>query len=423
MKRTMSRLMTAALIFALAICTISGCGMSGGKGEKTEHGNQTLFSYDGKDVTLKKAWIYAKMTAAQYEQVYTSYFGENFWTMEMGTDEEGNPTTFEDSVKEQVTAQIKRVLVLCNRAEEAGASLSEEEKTQCAEYAKAFAKEEAGKAILAECGGTEKDMVEIYEENALASKVQEYMIRDTDTDISEEEARKTTISRIVFATTTTDDNGATVDMKEEEKQEAFSKAQAVLAQVQGGRDIAEVAKEQEYSSVEETFAAGESEEGKAFEELLATMKDGDIVPEVKECDNGYVVARLDAYTDAAETESHRQTLLEERQQNKFKEVYDSWTAELEKEWSYKEDVNQELWAELVLHSEESTAAETTEETSPEGETEAPAAEGEATPEGETEAPAAEGEATSEGEPALQEGVGYATNYCLRCGESAGVLAR
>ena len=234
------------------------------------------FTYDGEDVSLKKAWIYGKMTAAQYEASYSSYFGENFWTMDMGTDDEGNAMTFEDYAKEQIISRIKQIIVLNNHAEEAGASLTEEEEEQCAQYAAAFAEDTTGAEILAECGATEDDMTEIYEENALAAKVQEYMIKDTDTNVSDDEARETTITRVVFATTNTDDQGQTVDMSEEEKAQVLATAQAALAKVQAGTDIADVAEEQGYTNTAETFAAGESEEGEAFEKLLAGMKDGDI---------------------------------------------------------------------------------------------------------------------------------------------------
>ncbi len=357
MKHNTKRLAAAALTAVLAVGAMTGCGTSGGQGEVTQNGNETLFTYDGVDVPLKKAWIYGKMTAAQYEASYANYFGDNFWTMDMGTDDEGNATTFEDYAKEQIIARIKQIIVLNNHAEEAGASLSEEEEEQCTEYAAAFAEDASGAEILAECGASEDDMTEIYEENALAAKVQEYMVKDTDTNVSDDEARETTITRVVFATTTTDDEGNTVDMSDEEKAQVLATAQSALAKVQAGTDIADVAEEQEYTNTTETFAAGESEEGEEFEQLLATMNDGDITQEVQECDNGYVIARLDAYTDTDATESNRQSIIAERQQTKFTEVYDGWTADLEEEWNYDEDVNQELWAELVLH--EDTAAEST----------------------------------------------------------------
>lgn len=379
MKNKLTRMAAILLALVMVIGVMSGCGNSGGKGEKTSNGNKVLFSYDGTDVTLKKAWIYGKMTAAQYESYYTSYFGENFWTMDMGTDDEGNATTFEDYVKEQVVTQIKQVIVLNNKAEEVECSLTDEDKEQCAEYAKAFAEDESGKAILAECGATEEDMQEIYEENALASKVQEYMIKDTDTNVSDDEARKTTISRVVFATTKTDDDGNTVDMTDDEKAQVLATAQAAQEELKAGKSIADIAEAQEYTNIDETFAAGESEEGEAFEKMLAGMKDGDITQEVQECDNGYVIAQLTAYTDADATAENKETIIAERQQEKFKEVYDEWTKDLEAEWSYKEDVDQELWAELVLRSEDSTATEAAEETTAaEGATEATEAAAEAT---------------------------------------------
>ena len=379
MKNKLTRMVAILLALVMVIGVMSGCGNSGGKGEKTSNGNKVLFSYDGTDVTLKKAWIYGKMTAAQYESYYTSYFGENFWTMDMGTDDEGNATTFEDYVKEQVVTQIKQVIVLNNKAEEVECSLTDEDKEQCAEYAKAFAEDESVKAILAECGATEEDMQEIYEENALASKVQEYMIKDTDTNVSDDEARKTTISRVVFATTKTDDDGNTVDMTDDEKAQVLATAQAAQEELKAGKSIADIAEAQEYTNIDETFAAGESEEGEAFEKMLAGMKDGDITQEVQECDNGYVIAQLTAYTDADATAENKETIIAERQQEKFKEVYDEWTKDLEAEWSYKEDVDQELWAELVLRSEDSTATEAAEETTAaEGATEATEAAAEAT---------------------------------------------
>ena len=359
MKHNTKRFAAATLTAVLAVSMMTGCGNSGGKGEVTQNGNETLFTYDGEDVSLKKAWIYGKMTAAQYEASYSSYFGENFWTMDMGTDDEGNAMTFEDYAKEQIISRIKQIIVLNNHAEEAGASLTEEEEEQCAQYAAAFAEDTTGAEILAECGATEDDMTEIYEENALAAKVQEYMIKDTDTNVSDDEGKGDDHHPCGICHHKYRRSGQTVDMSEEEKAQVLATAQAALAKVQAGTDIADVAEEQGYTNTAETFAAGESEEGEAFEKLLAGMKDGDITQEVQECDNGYVIARLDAYTDADATENNRQSIIAERQQTKFTEVYDGWTKDLEAEWNYDEDVNQELWAELVLHEDTSAEATTT----------------------------------------------------------------
>ncbi len=351
-----------ALCCALSLTVgMAGCGNSKNSA-KTENADQILFSYDGEDVTLKEGWIYAKMTAASYEQYYTSYFGENFWTMDMGTDEE--PQTFEEYVKEQVINQIKQVIVLDHQAEKAGLSLTEDETADCEKYAKAFAEDENGSQILEDCNASAEDMQQIYEDNKLASKMQEEAVKDTDTEVSDDEARQTTIARIVFETTTEDEEGNVTDMTDKEKAEVKEKAQEALNKIKNGTSLEDVASEEEYSNTSETFGAGESEEGEDFEKKLTKVKDGELIDEVMECDNGYVVAQLTAYTDEDATAQQKETIISQRQQETFYEVYGEWTEELEEDWDYEEDVNQTLWAEVVLRSEDSTATESVEETAP-----------------------------------------------------------
>lgn len=362
------RQLCIALLSLVMVCALAACGT---KGSKTSDSDKVLFSYDGTDVTLKEAWIYTKMLAANYEAQYSSYFGENFWTMAIGQDEEGKDMTFEDSVKEQVISQMKQIIVLDNKAKELKCSLSEDDKKKCEEYAKAFAEDDRGKAILEECGGKQEDVQKIYEDNALASQVQKVMVKDVDKKVSAKESRTTKVSRIVFETTKTDDQGQQSDMSEKEKKEVLKKAETVLASVKKGTSLEDAAKEQNYSNVTETFTNGESEEGKAFEKIIGKMKDGDLYDKVIEADNGYVIVRLDAFTDKEATAQTEQGIIQEREQKLFQDTYDGWTKDLEKKWDYKKDVNQELWAQVVLHKEESTATEDQAQTAPaEGTTQA-----------------------------------------------------
>ena len=355
MKKLVTKVICTAMICVMAAGLMTGCSTS--KDLKTQNGNKVLFTYDKTEVTLKEAWIYAKMTASQYENYYSSYFGSDFWSTPVSTDEEGNQITFEENVKEQIISQIKQIIVLNNKAEEYKVSITEDEKKECAEYAKAFAKSAEGAAILKECGASEEDMAQIYEKNKIASKVQEATVTDVNKEVSDDEARETTIARIVYATTTTDENGKTVDMKDKEKAEVLKTAKAALKKIQGGTSLEDVAKEAEYNNTSETFAAGASEEGEAFEKKLAKMKDGDLMDEVMECDNGYVIASLTAYTDREATDKKKEDIIHEREHEAFYKLYEEWTKDLESKWSYKEDVDQELWKEVVLHSEESTATQ------------------------------------------------------------------
>ena len=212
MRQKRMRITGLLLVLVMTAVLAAGCGLSGSGGTKTKDGNKTLFSYDGTKVTLKEAWIYTRMLGAQYEAQYSSYFGPDFWGMEVSTDEDGNGVTFEDMVKEQAITQIKQIIVLNNKAKEMKCSLTEDEKKECAKYAEAFVKDETGNAILKECGGKQEDMEKIYEDNKLASKVQEAMVKDVDKKVSDDDARQTTIYRVVYPTSKTDENGETVEL-------------------------------------------------------------------------------------------------------------------------------------------------------------------------------------------------------------------
>lgn len=362
MKKLIKRGAALLLCLGLACTAMTGCTTSKGAGTKTKNGNETLFKYDGVSVTLKEAWVYAKMKASIDEATYSSYFGENFWTMSVGSDEDGNPMTMEEMEKEQVISQIKQIIVLDKYAEDNKLALTEDEIADCEKYAKAFVADQSGEAILKECGASEEDILKIYKDNALASKSVAELTKDLDTKVSDEEARQSTINRIVFATTKTDDDGKEVDLSAKKKAKAKADAEDALRLIQGGKDFKTVAEKYEYTNYTETFGKGESEEGKKFEKLLPDLKDGELIDQVLECKNGYVVAQLVAYTDKDATANNKESILDEREHTLFSDQYEALTKELEKDWSYKEDVNQELWAECKFQE---AAPEATTETAAE----------------------------------------------------------
>ena len=363
----------AAAMMLLTVCLMAGCG--GSTGTKTKNGDKTLFTYDGKKVSFKEYWVYAKIQATETEAIYSQYFGENFWDMSIdGT------KTMEDSVKESTVNQIKRIIVLNNRASEYKCSLSDEDKKNCEKYAKAFAEDQTGKTILEECGATEEDMKKIYEENTLAHKVSEQMTKDVNRKVSDDEARVTKVNRVSFDITKTDEKtGETKKLGKKKVEEQKKKAEKALKDLKSGKKtIQKIAEENEYTdSMEESYSAGESEEGKAFEKAIKGLKDGDILDQVIETDDAYVIAQLVAYTDKDGTKEKKESIISEREQEAFNKKYDEWTKKLEKSWNYEKDVDQELLKELRLGkgAEEATTAAAQPVTQPaEAQTEAPAEE-------------------------------------------------
>ena len=343
MKAKLTKVLSLVLVVIMAMGLMTGCSTSSsGKGTKTQDGNKVLFSYDGTDVTLKEAWLYAKM---------------------LGAHDDGKDQTFEEYVKKQVISQMKQNIILNKKADKYDCKLTHEEKQQCSDSALSYYQDKAGKKAMKECGATREDVEKIYRDSTLASKVQEKIESKEKVTVTEDEARKSTIYRVVFATTKTDKEGKTTQMSAKEKEAVKAKAEAALKEIQSGKKtIKKVAKEQNYSNTDESYAAGESEEGEAFEGAMKGMKDGDIADKVLECNNGYVIAKLVAYTDKEETESNKKSLKEQKQSEAFQKKYDNWTKKLEKKWDYNKDVDQKLWAQLSLKSADSTSTEKAEET-------------------------------------------------------------
>lgn len=353
MKKQINRVLTAILTFVMAVACLTGCSL----GSTSEQSKTLLFSYDGSDVYLDEAWVYAKIAQTGYESQYAATFGDSMWSMPIGQDNDGKPVTMEDMVKQNVIAQIKQVKVLNKKAKELKVTLTEEEKETAKKNAKTFADAAEGKAIFKETGANQKLMQKIYEENALASKVQQEVVKDVDTKVSEDEARQTTVYKLVFATTKTDSKtGKVSDLSDTEKSAQKEQAEKAYKEIQGGKTIEELAKLHELeATANETYGAGEAKGGKAFEKAMAGLKDGEI-SEVLTTDEGYVVAKLVAYTDEAATAKKKESIVAGRQSEDYQKQYQEWTKALDEKWDYYKDVDQKAW-EKVAFAEKQAAEE------------------------------------------------------------------
>lgn len=354
MKKFAKRIAAAGLMLMMTVGCLAGCSQKASEQSQTK-----LFTYDGTDVYLDEAWVYAKIAQTTYENAYSSMFGDDMWSMQVSTDEDGNPVDFEDMVKNNVIAQIKQVIVLVNKAEELNVSLTSDEKKEAKEAAELFCSKSEGKAVLKETGASEDTILKIYEDNALASKVQEEAVKDVDKNVSDDEARQTTVYKLVFTLTTTDSDGNTVDMTDDEKAEQMTKATDALAQIQNGTEIENLAETLGLSdSAEETYGKGEAKGGEAFEAVMADLEDGAVAPEVLTTDEGYVVAKLVAYTDEEATAEEKENIIADREYELYQEVYAEWTEELEAAWVQAEEVNAEAWAKVYFVEEKELQKDT-----------------------------------------------------------------
>lgn len=343
------------VIFAVALAAslcFTGCNKAA-----SEQSKQKVFTYDGVDANLDEVWLYADISKAKYESQYGSIFGDSLWTTEVSTDDEGNAVTLEATVKDNVIDQIKHIIVLNNKAEELGVSLTDAEVKKAKKSAKAFVKEDEGKAIMEETGANQELIQKLYEQNTVASKVRQKMIEDTDTEVSDEEARQTTIYKLVFPKTKTDEeSGETSNMNKNELAQQRKKADEAYKKLQSGTSIEDLAKEYDIeSTTDETFSKGESVEGEKFETAIYKLKDGQTTG-VMDTDAGYVIAKLVALTDKDATEDKKSEIIQERQQEEYEREYTEWTKDLEEKWDADKDVDQESMDKIVFHEETDEAS-------------------------------------------------------------------
>lgn len=348
-----------AVVLAANLC-FTGCnGVTA-----SEQSKQKVFTYDGVDVNLDEVWLYADISKAKYESQYGSIFGDSLWTTEVSTDDEGNAVTLETTVKDNVIEQMKHIIVLNNKAEELGVSLTDAEIKKAKKSAKVFVKEDEGKAIMEETGADQDLIQKLYEQNAIASKVRQKMIEDTNTEVSDEEARQTTIYKLVFPKTKTDEeSGETSNMNKKELAQQKKKADEAYKKLQSGTSIEDLAKEYDIeSTTDETFSKGESVEGEKFETAIYKLKDGETTG-VIDTDAGYVIAKLVALTDKDATEEKKSEIIQERQQEEYEREYTEWTKDLEEKWDADKEVDQESMDKIVFHEEtEEASTETSEAT-------------------------------------------------------------
>ena len=102
-------------------------------------------------------------------------------------------------------------------AEEYGISLTDEEKQQAKEAAQAFA-DKNGDDVMKKLHATVEDIQDALELYVIQTKIYDPIIADVDTEVSDEEAKQTSISYITVSTAGTekDDDGKTIDLTDEE---------------------------------------------------------------------------------------------------------------------------------------------------------------------------------------------------------------
>ena len=340
-KNSLYRRIAMAILAALLV---TGCQRSGETtGEAAEEPTVVLtsgfarnevFKIESMSGTLPEIIVYLVNMQEQYESVY----GKEIWQRDL------NGTTLAESVKDTVLANLAQVKAMNLLAQKHNVTLDEMEKQFAKEAAKEYY-ESLNETEIAVMQVDEELLAQMYEEYALANKVYEYIIKDINPEISDDEARTITVDYILIKTYTTDGTGAKIEYSEEDKQEARDLAEDILRQAkEEGSDFKElVLKYSEGDKGTYSFGKGETEEG--FEQAAFNLATGEISNLVETPSGFYIIKCLSTF-DKDQTSANKVKIVEEKREEVFGEEYDAFAQGLTR------DINEKLWESISLVDDE-----------------------------------------------------------------------
>ena len=273
--------------------------------------------------------VYLTNTQNQYEDIY----GTQIWKKTL------RGTTLEQNVKDTVLAELAEIKVMNLLAEKYAVSLTEREKA-LAQQAGADYFSSLNEAEIDAMGVDEKLLTAMYEEYAIADKVYQYIIKDINPEISDDEARTITIAHILIKTYELDGSGERVPYTEADRRMAREKAEQILAQIREGEDFDSlVTKYNEDSRSIYSFGKGEMELG--FEKAAFNLGT-DEISDIVETEYGYHIIKCISTFNREETDANKVKIVEQRRKEVFSQEYDAFADSLAR------NMNADVWDDIAM---------------------------------------------------------------------------
>lgn len=340
MKNKWKKAVSFLAVCFLGISALTACG----SGESTKvvlmtgFGKEEVFRIEKISCTLPEVLVYLTNTQNQYESVY----GKEIWDAKL------DGVTLEQNVKDTVLAKIAQVKTMNLLAADYHVELDEAdiEKAEAAagEYYDSLTKEE--KDLM----GVKEDTIRLmYEEYARAEKVYEFLIRDINPEISDDEARTITVEHILIKTYAKDGTGKKISYTQQAKAEAYERAVKIwtMAKDEANYKFEDLIEEYNEDSIS-TYSFRKGEMDAAFEEAAFNLETGEISG-IVESEYGYHIIKCLNTFDREETDVNKLKIVDTRKREVFGEKYDEFVSTLTRR------LNEKLWDEITLiHNENVT---------------------------------------------------------------------
>lgn len=338
MKRKMRMRKIKIALIVLACIVVGGIGIGCAKKSKEvlfvdKLGDNDVFRINDSVCSLSEAKIYLTNLRNQYEAVY----GCDMWKTKCGD------MSIEDYVKKTVIAELAQIKSMALFAKEYNIELSDDEKNTIEQAANDYYSGLDSDEI--DCMEiTQSDVANAYSEYLLANKVYTSLTNETNTEVSDDEARIVNIQQIVINKYTLDNAGNKVASTDEEKQEEYNKAQSVLEKAQNGEDFSNLAENYSDNEVCE-LSVGRGNLEESVEKVVFNLESDELSDIIETEDSYYIIKCINSY-DIEATDKNKEVIIEQRKAKAFDEEYEVFVNGLGSEF------NDKLWNSVVLGDNE-----------------------------------------------------------------------
>ena len=328
MREIVKKTAVAALAGVMAAGMLTGCGE-----EEKVNGSQTVATVNGEEIPMGILSLAVRQSQAQAEAMYASFMGGMDYEIWDAEAEEGK--TYGEQAVEETLEQIELMYILREKAPDYEVTVTEEDETAIADAAAAFIKANS-EETLEDLAVTEDQVKTYLELQTYQERMHDPIIADVDTNVSDEEAQQSSFTYVSLST---------ADLSDDEIKQKKEDAQKILDAMKEDPDgdFNETAKSvsEDYTALEGTFDTNESEETETDGEemtsssaypdevidVLRTLDDGELGPDVIETDTAYYVVRLNKKVDEEATEDKKESIITDRENELYTDTTQQWMDE------------------------------------------------------------------------------------------------
>ena len=350
------------LAMAMMVSVFAGCG-------KVD-GTKTALAVGDEKVSLGTAGFFLR-----YQQASTTYMlkqyglsSGTFWSNQYSAATSSQDAmTYGDNLKNSVKDTIVQDVLLRAHASDYRVTIPDELATQIEDAAKTTYEKNQKK--LDKMGVSQDNIKEVLELQTYQQLMFEPMTADTDTNVTDDEAKQSSITYARIALTKTDSStGTTTDATDDEKATYKKELEELLTQVKDSGDVANADMKTMASNLDSTniacttysYGADDTVMPDSVIDAANSLSDGEIYDGVIDTGDYYYLVRMDKTFDKDATESKKQDIVSQRKQTNYNKKLQEWKDAVqvveESPWKKLEVNDTDAYTELVASSSVSSSS-------------------------------------------------------------------